>query len=92
MGGITKMVHRIDDADGPYKTVGEVAEYFERTRDTVRRWGRITGVPTHKMVLGDHPNAFVWLYTEEDIQVLEEYSKDINPKGGRPRKDMEDSA
>ena len=34
-----KMVHRVDDPDGPFKTVGEVAEYFEVHKDTIQRWG-----------------------------------------------------
>lgn len=78
------MVHRIDDADGPYKTVGEVAEYFERSRDTIKRWGDVLGLPTHKMPLGEHPNNFCWLYTEEDIRALEKYSEEI--RIGRPPK------
>ena len=88
MSGIIKMVHRVDHEDGPFKTIAEVAEYFERDKDTIRRWGRALNLPTHKMPLGDgsNPNAFVWLYTESDIEDLEVYSATLNPKGGRPKK------
>jgi hypothetical protein len=82
MSGIIKMVHRIDDEDGPYLTIGEVAEYFERSRDTIRTWGRSLGLPTHKMQLGEHENSFVWLYTEGDIEELKKHSETI--KTGRP--------
>lgn len=87
MSGIVELVHQSDHPDGPFKTIGEVAEYFERDRTTIKRWGRRLNIPTHKMPLGDgtNPNSFVWLYTEKDIQKMEEYSGGINPKGGRPR-------
>jgi hypothetical protein len=93
MSGIIKIVHRSDDPDGPFKTIKEVAEYFERSKDTIRRWGEVIGVPTHKMMLGDgnDPNAFVWCYTEDDIAALEDYSSGINPKGGRPRKEEQEN-
>jgi hypothetical protein len=89
MSGIIKMVHSIDDEDGPYKTVAEVAEYFEKSKDTIKRWGKRLGIPNHKMPLSEeaeNPNSFVWLYTESDIRAFEEFSKTFNPKGGRPPK------
>lgn len=89
MSGIVQMVHRVDHPDGPFMTITEVAEYFERDKDTIRRWGKKLGVPTHKMPLGDgtNPNAFVWLYTRDDLAAFEKYSEGINPKGGRPPKE-----
>lgn len=92
MSGIIKMVHSVEDDDGPYQTIAEVAEYFERSKDTIRRWCKtlteISGdaIPNHKMPLSDtDENSFVWLYTENDIARLEDFSSDINPKGGRPK-------
>jgi hypothetical protein len=91
MTGIVKLVHRADDPDGPFKTIAEVAEYFERSKDTIRKWGKVIGVPTHKMPLGDDDSdAFVWCYTRNDIAALEDYSAGINPKGGRPKKYVEE--
>lgn len=85
MSGIIKMVHSVSDADGPYKTISEVAEYFECSRDTIRRWGKKCGIPNHKMELNDEGTAFCWLYTEEDIQKFSEFSDTFNHKGGRPK-------
>lgn len=91
MPGIQDMVNRIDDEDGPYKTISEVAEYFERTTDTIRRWSKTCGLPTHKMPLGKKGSkSFVWLWTEEDIKALEKYAEGVNPKGGRPPKKKDD--
>lgn len=89
--GIITIVHRADHPDGPFQTIAEVAEYFERDKDTIRRWGKAIGVPTHKMMLGDgtNPNAFVWCYTESDVAALDEYSKNI--KVGRPPKEKSNS-
>jgi hypothetical protein len=86
MTGIIKLVHRAEHPDGPFKTIGEVAEYFERDRSTIRKWcKRIGDIPSHSMPLNDK-GQFVWLYTENDIRELEKYSATINPKGGRPKK------
>lgn len=87
MSGIVKMVHTLDDDDGPYQTVSEVAEYFEKSVDTIRRWGKRLGIPTHMMRTGESETAFVWLYTQEDIHAFEEFTKTFNPKGGRPKKE-----
>ena len=91
MTGIIKLVHRADDPAGPFKTIKEVADFFHRDKDTIRRWGKRVGVPTHKMKLGDgtNPNAFVWLYTEADIEALDKYQQGINHQGGRPPKKKE---
>lgn len=88
MSGIIKLVHRTDDPDGPFMVISEVAEYFECHSDTIRRWGRALNIPTHKMLLGDDnlpddERAFVWLYTRDDIQKMEEYSQGLSP--GRPK-------
>jgi predicted transcriptional regulator len=94
MTGIVKMVHRADDPDGPFLTIGEVAALFERDRSTVKRWCRRLCdegylIPSHKMPLGDESdpdtNAFVWCYTHKDMERLAELSATINPKGGRPK-------
>lgn len=94
MSGIVSMAHRADHPDGPFKTVSEVAEYFERDKDTIRRWGKTLGIPTHKMELCEPPKpfAFVWLYTEKDIEQMERYMETLNPKGGRPRKNAEQNS
>jgi predicted transcriptional regulator len=93
MTGIVKMVHRVDDPDGPFMTIGEVAALFERDRSTVRRWCRRLcdegyQIPTHKMPLGDEKSsdAFVWCYSKEDFERLAKLAATINPKGGRPPK------
>lgn len=92
MTGIIEMVHRADHPDGPFKTIREVAEYFERSNDTIRKWckkvseDRDEPIPNHKMPLNDEGSAWVWLYTESDIAALADYSEGVNPKGGRPRK------
>lgn len=77
--GIEKMVGRIVDPDGPYSTINEVAQRLGVSKDTIRRWGKSVGVPTHKMELCDPPkeNAFVWLYTESDIQRLKEHTAEF---------------
>ena len=66
------MVARIDDPDGPFYTIGQVAEKIGVSKDTIRRWGRSLGIPTHRMPLNDVPdsNAFCWLYTDADIDIL----------------------
>jgi hypothetical protein len=86
MSGIIKLVHRTDHPDGPFFTVNEVAIKFGNSKDTIRRWGKQLGIPTHKMLLGDgtNENIFVWLYTEEDISAFEKHNAGI--KTGRPRK------
>jgi excisionase family DNA binding protein len=68
--GIEKMVARIDDPDGPFYTISQVAGRVGVSKDTIRRWGDSLGIPSHKMETGDHPNAFCWLYTEGDISAL----------------------
>ena len=70
--GIEKMVARIEDPEGPFYTIKQVAERLGCSKDTVRRRGDSLGIPTHKMELCDPPkeNAFVWLYTESDIVAL----------------------
>jgi len=93
MSGIVEMVHRAgdEDPDGPFMTLSEVAEYFERDKDTIKRWASRCGVPTHKMPLGDDDSdAFVWCWTQEDIHVLEKHSASINPKGGRPKSERQE--
>jgi hypothetical protein len=88
MAGIQELVHRSEDPDGPFMTITEVAEYFERDKDTIRRWGKKCGVPTRQMPLGDGDSgAFVWLYTRSDLEKLTAHSAGINPKGGRPKSD-----
>lgn len=93
--GIIKLVHRADHPDGPFMTIGEVAEYFERSRDTIRRWCEKLSAelgehfPSHKMPLNEKETSWVWCYTESDIRRLEKYSSNINPKGGRPPKNKE---
>jgi hypothetical protein len=88
--GIKNLVHKSDDPDGPFKTVGEVAEYFECHPDTIRRWGKVIGVPTRQMDLGESGKSYVWCYTQSDVDALELYSSTINPKGGRPKIDKTD--
>lgn len=91
--GIVDMVHRAgeDHPEGPFYTLSEIAEYFERDKDTIKRWGAKIGVPTHKMPLGEgDSDAFVWCYTQADRNALEDYSATINPKGGRPKSEPED--
>lgn len=68
--GIEKLVARIDDEEGPYFTVGQVATMLGVSRDTIRRWAISLGIPNHSMKVGEHENAFVWLYTESDIAKL----------------------
>lgn len=87
MSGINKMVHRLDDADGPFYTIKEVAERLEKDRDTIRRWVKNNPelVPVrHRMPLGENGESYVWLYTEEDIRRMEGFSRTI--KIGRPPK------
>lgn len=91
MGGINKMVHRLDDEDGPYSTIKEVAERLEKDRDTIRRWVKRNPelVPVrHRMPLGENGESWVWLYTEEDIGRMEEFSRNI--KIGRPPKSKDE--
>jgi hypothetical protein len=70
--GIEKMVARIEDDEGPFFTIKQVADRLGVSKDTVRRRGTFLGIPSHKMELCDPPkeNAFVWLYTESDIAEL----------------------
>lgn len=70
--GIEKMVARIEDPDGPFYTIKQVAEKLGVSRDTVRRWGSPLGIPNHKMPLGEgnNPNSYCWLWTEGDIHTL----------------------
>lgn len=70
--GIEKMVARVDDPEGPFYTIKQVAERLNCSRDTVRRWGAPHGIPNHKMPLGDgsKPNAYCWLWTEGDIETI----------------------
>lgn len=90
--GIVKLVHRADHPDGPFMTIAEVAEYFERSKDTIRRWCENLSaqggepIPSHQMPLNENGTSFVWCYTQDDIRRLEKYSENINPKGGRPKK------
>jgi predicted DNA-binding transcriptional regulator AlpA len=88
MSGIVKLVHRIEDDDGPFFTIGEVAERLGKSRDTIKRWVEENDdlVPErHQMPLGEPGGkSFVWLYTEDDIRRMEEFSSTI--KMGRPPK------
>lgn len=91
MSGINKMVHRLDDENGPYSTIKEVAERLEKDRDTIRRWVKNNPelVPVrHRMPLGENGESWVWLYTEEDIRRMEEFSRNI--KIGRPPKSRDE--
>ena len=78
------MLKEIEHEDGPLLTVGEVAEFFERHPDTIRRWSAKCGIPTNQVELGELGYA-VWCYTQSDLRTLANFSKDINPKGGRPK-------
>lgn len=81
--GILRLVSRVDG--GPYYTIRQVADRLDRSVDTIRRWVNEGSVPapTHKMDLGEGGKSFVWLYTEEDIEIYEAYATIV--KVGRPR-------
>lgn len=89
MSGIEKLVTRIEDDGGPFFTIKQVSERLGRSKDTIRRWCEQNEDlhPTHKMPLGESGNSYVWLYTEDDIRRMEEYSSTI--KIGRPPKKTE---
>lgn len=82
--GILHLVARVDG--GPYYTIKQVAERLGKSTDTIRRWVRdeVVPAPSHKMDLGEEGKSFVWLYTEDDIEVYEAYSTITRP--GRPRR------
>ena len=79
MSGIINLVAKVDS--GKYKTIKQVADIVSRDPSTIRhaiRDRRIKDAAgddyegaTHKMPLGDGSGkSFVWLYTDEDIEIL----------------------
>lgn len=80
--GILHLVSRVDG--GPYYTVRQVADRLGKSTDTIRRWARTVHAPSHKMDLGVEGKSFVWLYTEDDIEIYEAYATIV--KVGRPKK------
>lgn len=86
MSGIIQLVHRADDPDGPFRTISEVAEFFEVHIDTARRWAKACGLPKRKMELNEEGTSWVWLYNEEDMDALSEYSGNLKP--GRPKNEQ----
>jgi len=76
--GIIDLVSRAEG--GPFYTRKQVADRVGRSIDTIIRWGKDNPElhPTHKMPLG---KSFVWLYTEADISVLQEFAS--HQKTGR---------
>lgn len=84
--GILEMISRIEG--GPYYAISQVAKMIGRDPDTIRRWQRAKEElrPTNKMELGDgSTDQFVWLYTQQDVRNLRNYSATV--KVGRPRKE-----
>lgn len=86
--GIVKLVSKAEK--GKYKTISQVAGDIGRSVSTIKaaiRSGKVEG-PTHRMSLGDGTTgAFVWLYTEKDIDRLHEHFASV--EWGRPRESNE---
>lgn len=82
--GILSMVARVEG--GPFYTTKQVADRVGRSRDTIKRWRDEGSIPEpkHKMDLGEEGKSFVWLYTEEDAEMIEAYATVVRP--GRPKR------
>lgn len=82
--GVLSLVSRIEG--GPYYTYAQVAERVGKSKDTIIRWVNEGSVPppTHRVNLGEEGKSFAWLFTEEDIEIIEAYSYIVRP--GRPKK------
>jgi len=95
VSGIINLVAQVDS--GKYKTIKQVAEIVQRDPSTVRhairagkiktRSGEDYEGATHKMLLGDgEKGAFVWLYTDEDIETLKAHFVRVPIRGRKKTK------
>ncbi len=82
--GILALIERAEG--GPFFTYRQVGEAVGRSHDTIRYWVEQGNIdpPTHRMPLGDNgEKAWVWLFTQDDLEVIEAYSYIVHP--GRPK-------